>query len=43
MSLRKQGASKGATVSFEMRPYEGMGAEESLKRFVEVFERAKEV
>ena len=32
----------GATVSFEMRPYDGMSPEESLKRFVEVFERAKE-
>lgn len=33
---------KGATVSFEMRPYPNMSAEESLKRFVEVFDRAKE-
>jgi len=33
---------KGATVSFEMRPYNGMNAEESLKRFVEVWNRAKE-
>lgn len=31
-----------ATVSFEMRPYDGMSPEESLERFVEVFERAKE-
>lgn len=31
-----------ATVSFEMRPYDGMTSEESLKKFVEVFERAKE-
>ena len=30
-----------ATVSFEMRPYEGMSAEESLERFVEVWNRAK--
>ncbi len=32
---------KGATVSFEMRPYDGMSAEESLNRWVEVWERAK--
>ena len=32
---------KGATVSFEMRPYEGMTAEESLKKFVGVWNRAK--
>ena len=32
---------KGATVSFEMRPYEGMTAEESLKKFVVVWNRAK--
>ena len=32
---------KGATVSFEMRPYEGKTAEESLDRFVEVWNRAK--
>ncbi|MBQ8407749.1 MAG: TIM barrel protein [Clostridia bacterium] len=32
---------KGATVSFEMRPYEGMSAEESLDRFVKAWERAK--
>ena len=31
----------GATVSFEMRPYDGCGSEESLKRFVEVWNRAK--
>lgn len=31
-----------ATVSFEMRPYDGMTSEESLRKFVEVFERAKE-
>lgn len=31
-----------ATVSFEMRPYDGTTSEESLERFVEVFERAKE-
>jgi sugar phosphate isomerase/epimerase len=31
----------GATVSFEMRPYDGMSAEESLNRWVEVWERAK--
>jgi len=31
-----------ATVSFEMRPYDGMSPEESLERFVAVFERAKE-
>lgn len=31
-----------ATVSFEMRPYDGMSPEESLEKFVEVFERAKE-
>ncbi len=41
--LRKIGYfdKKGATVSFEMRPYEGMSAEESLDRFVGVWERAK--
>ena len=41
--LRKIGYfdKKGATVSFEMRPYEGMSAEESLDRFVEVWNRAK--
>lgn len=33
---------KGATVSFEMRPVEGMSAEESLERFVEVWDRAKD-
>ena len=33
---------KGATVSFEMRPLEGMSAEESLERFVEVWDRAKD-
>ena len=32
---------RGATVSFEMRPHEGMSAEDSLARFVEVWERAK--
>lgn len=32
---------KGATVSFEMRPYEGESAEESLGKFVEVWNRAK--
>ena len=31
----------GATVSFEMRPYEGVSSEESLNRFVEVWNRAK--
>lgn len=31
-----------ATVSFEMRPYDGVSSEESLEKFVEVFERAKE-
>ena len=30
---------KGATVTFEMRPYEGKSAEESLERFVSVFKR----
>ena len=34
---------KGATVSFEMRPYEGMSAEESLDRFVSVWNRAKNI
>ena len=33
---------KGATVSFEMRPYADMTAEDSLARFVEVWNRAKE-
>lgn len=33
---------KGATVSFEMRPFDGMSSEESLERFVEVWKRAKE-
>ena len=33
---------KGATVSFEMRPYPDMSAEESLARFVDVWNRAKE-
>lgn len=33
---------KNATVSFEMRPYEGMSAEDSLARFVSVFKRAFE-
>ena len=33
---------RGATASFEMRPYEGMSAEESLDRFVAVWNRAKE-
>ena len=32
---------RGATVSFEMRPYEGETSEESLKKFVAVWERAK--
>lgn len=32
-----------ATVSFEMRPYEGRSAEESLARFVEVWKSAFEV
>lgn len=32
---------KGATVSFEMRPYDGMSSEESLDKWVEVWERAK--
>ena len=31
----------GATVSFEMRPYDGMSAEDSLKRFVEVWNQVK--
>lgn len=31
----------GATVSFEMRPYPNMSSEESLKKFVDVFKRAK--
>jgi sugar phosphate isomerase/epimerase len=31
---------KGATVSFEMRPYEGKTAEESLDKFVEVWNSA---
>ena len=31
----------GATVSFEMRPYEGMSAEESLEKYVEVWNSAK--
>lgn len=31
-----------ATVSFEMRPYDGMSAKESLDKFVEVWNRAKE-
>ena len=31
---------KGATVSFEMRPYEGMSDEESLDKWVAVWERA---
>lgn len=30
----------GATVSFEMRPYDGATSEESLKKFVEVWKRA---
>lgn len=30
----------GATVSFEMRPIEGLGAKESLDRFVDVFQKA---
>ncbi|MBQ7334848.1 MAG: sugar phosphate isomerase/epimerase [Clostridia bacterium] len=34
---------KNATVSFEMRPYEGVSAEESLARFVEVWKSAFEV
>lgn len=34
---------KGATVSFEMRPYEGMTSEESLDKFVHVWERAKNI
>ena len=29
----------GATVTFEMRPYEGVSSEESLERFVSVFNR----
>jgi sugar phosphate isomerase/epimerase len=32
---------KGATVSFEMRPYEGMSAEDSLDRWVDVWEKVK--
>lgn len=31
-----------ATVSFEMRPYEGMNSEDSLDRFVSVFNKAME-
>lgn len=31
-----------ATVSFEMRPYDGMNAEESLAKFIEVFNNAME-
>lgn len=31
----------GATVSFEMRPFEGVSSEESLSRFVEIWNRAK--
>ena len=31
----------GSTVSFEMRPYTDMGSEDSLKRFVSVWNRAK--
>ena len=31
----------GATVSFEMRPYDGISAEDSLKRFVEVWNQVK--
>ena len=31
---------ENATVSFEMRPYEGLSSEESLARFVSVFNRA---
>lgn len=34
-------ARERATVSFEMRPYEGTSSEESLARFVEVWNRAK--
>ena len=30
---------ENATVTFEMRPYEGVSSEESLKRFVSVFKR----
>lgn len=43
MMLKERGYfdTKGATVSFEMRPYDGCGSEESLKRFVEVWNRAK--
>ena len=32
---------RGATVSFEMRPYDGMSPEESLEKFVAVWNRAK--
>ena len=32
---------RGATVSFEMRPYDSMSAEDSLKRFVDVWNQAK--
>lgn len=32
---------KGATVSFEMRPYDGMSSEESLNHFVEVWNSVK--
>lgn len=41
--LKKSGyfEKKGATVSFEMRPYEEISSEESLDRFVAVWERAK--
>ena len=43
LMLKKYGYfdKNGATVSFEMRPYDGCGSEESLKRFVEVWNRAK--
>ena len=33
---------ENATVSFEMRPYEGMNSEDSLDRFVSVFNKAME-
>lgn len=41
--LKKQGyfKRKAPTVSFEMRPYEGLTAEESLARFLSVWETAK--
>lgn len=34
-------ASQNATVSFEMRPYEGMNADETLEKFVSVYREAR--